>query len=110
MLCTYYKLHIQSLAMSSIHWLTFLAFIVARLIGRSICTWHRLRHIPGPTWISFSKIWQLVTQIRGNWYLELKVLGDQYGMSNFRPFKPRGSNQYRQPLPHRAQSGHNHGC
>ncbi|KAI0845522.1 pisatin demethylase [Daldinia vernicosa] len=41
--------------------------------------WYRLRHIPGPFWICSTKLWQITTQIRGKWYLELRKLGDQYG-------------------------------
>ncbi|KAI1447819.1 cytochrome P450 [Annulohypoxylon stygium] len=41
--------------------------------------WYRLKHIPGSFWISSSKIWQVATQLNGNWYLELQKLGDKYG-------------------------------
>ncbi|KAK6948621.1 hypothetical protein Daesc_010391 [Daldinia eschscholtzii] len=41
--------------------------------------WYRLRHIPGSFLISSTKIWQVTTQIRGKWHLELKKLGDKYG-------------------------------
>lgn len=43
--------------------------------------WYRLKHIPGSFWISSSKIWQVATQLNGNWYLELQKLGDKYGMT-----------------------------
>ncbi|KAI1381837.1 cytochrome P450 [Hypoxylon crocopeplum] len=41
--------------------------------------WYRLRHIPGSFWISCSKMWQVTTQIRGKWHLEVRRLGDQHG-------------------------------
>ncbi|KAI8962332.1 pisatin demethylase [Daldinia sp. FL1419] len=44
-----------------------------------LLNWYRLRHIPGPFWVSSTKTWQIITQLKGNWYLELKKLGDQYG-------------------------------
>ncbi|KAI1468859.1 pisatin demethylase [Daldinia caldariorum] len=44
-----------------------------------LLNWYRLRHIPGSFWISSTKAWQVTTQIRGKWYLELRKLGDQYG-------------------------------
>ncbi|KAI0834132.1 cytochrome P450 [Hypoxylon sp. FL0890] len=53
------------------------------LLGASVAhiawSWYRLRHIPGSFWISHSKIWQVTTQIRGKWHLEVKKLGDEYG-------------------------------
>ncbi|OTA69127.1 cytochrome P450 [Hypoxylon sp. EC38] len=48
-------------------------------IAHFVWSWYRLRHIPGSFWISCSKIWQVTTQIRGGWYLELRKLGDQHG-------------------------------
>ncbi|KAI1143097.1 cytochrome P450 [Hypoxylon sp. FL0543] len=53
--------------------------LLGTCIGNAIWTWYRLRHIPGPFWVSYSKVWQVATQIRGNWYLELRKLGDEYG-------------------------------
>lgn len=43
-------------------------------------SWYQLRHIPGSVWISCSKLWQVVTQIRGRWDLKVRELGDRYGM------------------------------
>lgn len=65
--------------MSSRGWITYVLW-----------NWYRLRHIPGPFWICSTKLWQITTQIRGKWYLELKKIGDQYGMFIMarRPFPP----------------------
>ncbi|KAI1209848.1 cytochrome P450 [Annulohypoxylon truncatum] len=41
--------------------------------------WCRLKHIPGSFWISCTKFWQIATQMKGDWYLEVKKLGDQHG-------------------------------
>ncbi|KAI0890288.1 cytochrome P450 [Annulohypoxylon maeteangense] len=41
--------------------------------------WYRLKHIPGSFWISSTKLWQIATQMRGNWYLEVRKLGDKHG-------------------------------
>ncbi|KAI1498335.1 cytochrome P450 [Biscogniauxia marginata] len=58
---------------------TFLAVVLLALASNVIWTWYRLRHIPGPLWACWSKYWQIKTQFQGNWYLELKKVGDQYG-------------------------------
>ena len=57
-----------------------LAALLSALIVHTVKVWSRLRHVPGPPWVFLSKLWQLVTHIRGNWYLELKSLGDKHGM------------------------------
>ncbi|CAJ2512418.1 Uu.00g054330.m01.CDS01 [Anthostomella pinea] len=62
-------------SMSSI----FVAVLLIAWIIHTLWAWSRLRHIPGPFWTSFSKLWQVKTQFRGNWYLDLKDVGDQYG-------------------------------
>ncbi|KAI0013044.1 cytochrome P450 [Xylariaceae sp. FL0662B] len=56
-----------------------IALLFAAWITYTTWTWYRLRHIPGSFWISSSKLWQVATQIKGNWYLELRKVGDQYG-------------------------------
>ncbi|OTB06285.1 hypothetical protein M426DRAFT_21079 [Hypoxylon sp. CI-4A] len=53
--------------------------LVSAWIANLVWTWYRLRHIPGSFWISSSKVWQVTTQLRGRWYLELRKLGDQHG-------------------------------
>ncbi|KAI0600094.1 cytochrome P450 [Biscogniauxia sp. FL1348] len=53
--------------------------LLLALVCDRVWTWYRLRHIPGPFWASLSKYWQIKTQIRGHWYLDLKEVGDQYG-------------------------------
>ncbi|KAI2467147.1 cytochrome P450 [Annulohypoxylon bovei var. microspora] len=60
------------------------AYIVATwLLGAWLAqifwNYYRLSHIPGSFWICCTKFWQVVTQIRGNWYLEVRKLGDQHG-------------------------------
>ena len=57
------------------------AVLLSAFLVYAVQTWNRLRHVPGPTWVFLSKFWQVVTQIRGNWYLELKSLGDKHGMA-----------------------------
>ncbi|KAI5922568.1 cytochrome P450 [Camillea tinctor] len=53
--------------------------LLLALACNRVWTWYRLRHIPGPFWVSFSKYWQIKTQMKGDWYLDLKEVGDQYG-------------------------------
>ncbi|KAI2618772.1 cytochrome P450 [Hypoxylon sp. NC1633] len=44
-----------------------------------VWVWYQLRHIPGSFWISCTKIWQIKTQMKGKWYIEVRKQGDQYG-------------------------------
>ncbi|KAI1095064.1 pisatin demethylase [Rostrohypoxylon terebratum] len=55
------------------------ALWLAIRILQIINNWRRLNHIPGSFWISSTKIWQIATQLRGDWYLELQKLGDKHG-------------------------------
>ncbi|KAI1079121.1 cytochrome P450 [Whalleya microplaca] len=57
----------------------FIPLLLVAWITYTAWVWYRLRHIPGSFWISSSKLWQVTTQIKGNWYLELRKVGDQYG-------------------------------
>ena len=56
-----------------------LVVLLSALVAHIIRVWSRLRHVPGPARATISKLWQVVTQIKGDWYLELKSLGDKHG-------------------------------
>ncbi|KAI1409181.1 cytochrome P450 [Hypoxylon sp. FL1857] len=58
---------------------TAITCLIGACIVHIVWSWFRLRHIPGSIWISYSKFWQITTQIKGKWYLEVKKLGDEYG-------------------------------
>jgi hypothetical protein len=53
---------------------------VAYLLVSRIYALYRLRHIRGPFWTAFSKIWMIRKTIGGNMHLELSGVCDQYSM------------------------------
>ncbi|KAI1462123.1 cytochrome P450 [Annulohypoxylon moriforme] len=53
-------------------------FVVA-VITYVLCDWYRLSHIPGPFWMSCTKLCQAGIQLRGGWYIYARKLGDRYG-------------------------------
>ncbi|KAI1131564.1 cytochrome P450 [Nemania abortiva] len=53
--------------------------IASYFLASTLYQWHRLRHIPGPFFASFSYLWLGITDWNGKQYERDKVLGEKYG-------------------------------
>jgi len=43
--------------------------VLSYLVGKTLWDWYRLRHIPGPFWAGFSKLWLLKHTWDGSMYM-----------------------------------------
>ena len=59
------------------------ALVLSYLVGRSLWDWYRLRHIPGPFWAGFSKLWLLKHTWDGTMYMKSAEACFKYGRALF---------------------------
>lgn len=55
------------------------AVLFGLLISSSMRTYFRLRHIPGPSGVGFSKLWLLRRSFGGRFHLDTLELCEKYG-------------------------------
>lgn len=53
--------------------------VLVYLVAQSFYGWYRLRHIPGPFWAGFSKIWLFKHTWNGSMYTESAEACFKYG-------------------------------
>jgi hypothetical protein len=55
-----------------------LSFVLISIVQR-LYAWQRLRHVPGPFWAAFSRLWMVHHVRGGRMHLDLRELHDKYG-------------------------------
>jgi hypothetical protein len=58
---------------------TLLAILIGYAFISRLRTWFRLRHIPGPAFAGFSKVWLLRKAIGGRFHLDTAEVCEKYG-------------------------------
>ncbi len=55
--------------------------LVVYLVAARIASWLRMRHIPGPAGVGWSKFWLIRHQVPGKLVLDLEKVCEKYGAS-----------------------------